>query len=110
LDQAAVVMTDHNGIIVYWSLRAADAFGFSASQAVGRTLDLIVPPEFQQDHWHGFRRAMRAGEAAAEGQVSTFPVRLAGGEIVATQGRLSLIRRAAGDVIGALVAFETLVE
>lgn len=107
MNQTAVVMTDGDGLIVFWNSRAADAFGFSASQAVGESLDLIVPPEFRQAHWSGFRRAMSAGEASVEGLVTPFPVRIASGEIIETPGRLSLIRRADGVVTGALVRFET---
>ena len=107
MDRTAVVMADRDGLIQFWSPRAETAFGFPASEAVGQSLDLIVPPEYRPDHWQGFRRAFSAGEASAEGQVGPFPVRLASGEIVATLGRLSLIRRPDGAVIGALVAFET---
>ncbi|MGH9185578.1 MAG: PAS domain S-box protein [Acidimicrobiales bacterium] len=42
--------------------RATELFGYSAGEAVGASLDLIVPEEFRERHWAGFRRAIETGE------------------------------------------------
>src|SRR4051794_19879525 len=78
LDHSPVVLTDAEGVIRFWSAGAETAFGYAAIEAVGQTLDLIVPAEYSDAHWAGFRRAMAAG-AAAEGQINPFPVRRADG-------------------------------
>jgi PAS domain S-box-containing protein len=101
----AIVMADRDGRIVFWSPGAEAAFGYPASDAIGQSLDLIVPAEFQQDHWKGFRQAIESGAAAVEGQTSPFPVRVASGEVAPTPGRLTLVRRPDGAVVGAVVAF-----
>ena len=101
----AVVIADSDGVIRFWSPGAEAAFGHLASDAVGQTLALIVPEEYREAHWRGFRRAIEAGSAAAEGEPGPFPVLLADGEIVAFPGRLSLVREPAGGVVGALVVF-----
>jgi len=105
LDNNAVVIADPAGVICFWSMGAEKAFGYSAKQAVGQTLDLIVPPEFRQAHWIGFQRAVESGTAAVEGLIGPFPVRHAGGEIAPAQGRLNLVREAQGRVIAAMVVF-----
>jgi PAS domain S-box-containing protein len=105
LDHSPVVLTDAEGVIRFWSAGAETAFGYAAIEAVGQTLDLIVPAEYSDAHWAGFRRAMAAGAAAAEGQISPFPVRRADGAVSPVPGRLTLIRRADGLTIGAMVAF-----
>jgi PAS domain S-box-containing protein len=106
LNHYAIVITDADGLIRFWSAGAEKAFGHLAPQAVGQTLDLIVPPEHTHAHWKGFRGAMASGTAAAEGRANTFPVRKANGEIAQSPGRLTLIREPQGQVIAAVVVFD----
>jgi PAS domain S-box-containing protein len=106
MDLDAILIADTAGVIRFWSAGAEAAFGHTAMQAIGQTLDLIVPLEHRQAHWKGFRRAIASGTAAAEGQPGSFPVRHADGGIAETQGRLTLVRRPDGRVIAAAVAFE----
>jgi PAS domain-containing protein len=57
----AVVSADREGIIRDWNETAEHIFGHSGGQAIGRTLDLIVPEEECADHWRNFRRVMATG-------------------------------------------------
>ena len=102
----AIVVVDSNGVIQLWTAGTERMFGYRASEAVGQTLDLIVPAEYREAHWKGFRRALGSGQAAIEGQVTPFPVRHASGEIIERVGRLTLIRRPRSDVVAAVVVFE----
>jgi PAS domain S-box-containing protein len=106
VDRNAVVIADAEGVIRFWSEGAQSAFGILADEALGQTLDLIVPEEFQAQHWAGFRRAMATGSAEAEDSPGPFPVRIASGAIVPIPGRLQLIRDPGGRVLGAAVVFE----
>lgn len=99
-------MADRQGIIRYWSSGAAATFGYSVDEALGQRLDLIVPDEYREAHWKGFRRALDSGSAAAEGVAGPFPAKHADGSIVVRTGRLSLIRQPQGNVVAALVVFE----
>lgn len=101
----AVVVADAEGVIRFWNEGATAAFGHAASDAVGRTLDLIVPGEYRAAHWAGFQRALRSGRASAEGNPGPFPVLHADGRITPLEGRLTLIRQGAGRVVGAVVVF-----
>ena len=98
-------MVDAQGVIRFWNAGATRAFGHPSAHAVGRTLDLIVPEDYRQAHWNGFRRAIASGEAAAEGQPGPFPALCADGQIRPIEGRLALLRSAAGRAIGAMVVF-----
>ncbi|HZZ37325.1 MAG TPA: PAS domain S-box protein [Caulobacteraceae bacterium] len=106
MDDNAVVIADADGVIRFWSAGAQKAFGYCAAQAVGETLELIVPAEYRDAHWAGFRRAVESGAAALEGQISPFPVLRADGDIATSPGRLTLVRRAGGQVIAAMVVFD----
>lgn len=105
MDKNAIVIAGPEGVIRFWNVGAEAAFGHAAGEAIGQTLDLIVPPEHRDAHWAGFRRAIASGVAQAEGQTSPFPVRLANGEIEIRQARLSLVREPEGQVIAAMVVF-----
>src|SRR3954464_3111097 len=53
----AVVATDREGIITFWNPGAERIFGFAASEAVGRSLDLIRD-NLRPRHWAGYRHVM----------------------------------------------------
>jgi PAS domain S-box-containing protein len=57
----AVVSADRDGIIRGWNETAEQIFGHGADQAIGRTLDLIVPEEERANHWRNFRRVIATG-------------------------------------------------
>lgn len=57
----AVISADSEGIIRGWNETAEDIFGHRASEAIGRTLDLIIPEEERPNHWRNFRRVMATG-------------------------------------------------
>ncbi len=106
MDEIPIVMVDDAGLIRFWSKGAERAFGHPQQDAVGQTLDLIVPPEFRDAHWAGFRRAMTSGKAAAEGNPGPFPAMAAGGKKLTINGTLTLLRRAGGQAMGAMVIFD----
>ena len=57
----AVVSADGDGIIRNWNEIAERIFGHSTDQAIGQTLDLVVPAEERSDHWRNYRRVMATG-------------------------------------------------
>jgi PAS domain S-box-containing protein len=59
----AILVADPAGIIRLWNHGAERIFGVPASQAVGKSLDLIVPESLRQRHWEGWRRVMQTGES-----------------------------------------------
>ncbi len=57
----AVILADAQGTIVFWNPAAERIFGFTRSEAVGRSLDLIIPEQLQQRHWEGYQKTMETG-------------------------------------------------
>jgi PAS domain S-box-containing protein len=55
---AAIIVADRDGVIREWNDAAERIFGYSAAEAIGRTLDLIVPEEERADHWRSYQRVM----------------------------------------------------
>jgi PAS domain S-box-containing protein len=105
MNDHALVAADATGAIQVWSAGAEKLFGHTAKDAVGRTLDLIVPEQYRDQHWHGFRHAMEAGSANLDGQSTQIPVRCADGSVTVFPGAFMLLRDAEKKVIGAMVVF-----
>jgi PAS domain S-box-containing protein len=58
----AVVIADAGGTIVLWNDAAEQLFGWSAADARGQSLDLIIPERLRGRHWDGYHRVMATGE------------------------------------------------
>ena len=58
----AIVVSDAKGAITVWNPAAERMFGFTESEAVGQSLDLIIPERQRQRHWDGFHKTMLTGE------------------------------------------------
>ncbi|HEX4522267.1 MAG TPA: PAS domain S-box protein [Casimicrobiaceae bacterium] len=63
VDQApdAIIFADRDGMIRLWNRGAERIFGYAAAEALGASLDLIIPERFRRAHWEGFRRAIDTG-------------------------------------------------
>jgi PAS domain S-box-containing protein len=59
----AIVASDAEGIIRFWNPGAARIFGFTAEEAVGRSLDIIIPERLRARHWDGYRETMQTGQS-----------------------------------------------
>jgi PAS domain S-box-containing protein len=59
----AIVAADQDGVVCFWNPGAEHLFGYSASEAMGGSLDLIVPERLRERDWEGFRRVMATGES-----------------------------------------------
>ena len=57
----AIVVSDANERIVLWNPAATGIFGYSEAEALGQTLDLIVPERQRQRHSEGYSKSMETG-------------------------------------------------
>ena len=69
----AIIATDGSGSIVVWNPAAERIFGYAASEALGRSLDLIIPERLRQRHWEGYRRVMQTGQTRYGSEVLRVP-------------------------------------
>jgi PAS domain S-box-containing protein len=58
----AIIVSDANGAITLWNPAAERIFGFSENEALGHSLDLIIPERLRQRHWDGYHQTMKTGE------------------------------------------------
>lgn len=59
----AVVWADAEGIVRYWNRGAEELFGWPAADAVGQSMDMIIPENLRDRHWEGYHRVMGGGES-----------------------------------------------
>lgn len=98
----AVVFADTGGVIRGWNPGAEALFGFSAGEALGRSLDLIIPEPLRQAHWQGFERAMATG-ATRHGRRAFITRALhASGEKRYVDLSFAVVRDAAGAAVGSV--------
>lgn len=68
-----VIVCDAVGGIVYWNAAATRIFGFTVEDAIGQSLDLIIPPAQRQRHWDGYYKTLATGETRYGSDVLRVP-------------------------------------
>lgn len=97
----AIVGTDRDGIIRFWNPGAARIFGFSAEEAIGHSLDLIIPENLRARHWEGFRQVMATGRSRyGEGDLLAVPGLTKQGTRISLEFTISMLRDLGGGVVG----------
>jgi len=69
----AVVICDRDGVIRFWNAAAERLFGFTRTDALGKSLDLIIPERLRERHWAGFTRTMATGHTRYQHDVLRVP-------------------------------------
>ena len=59
----AFIFADAEGAIRFWNKGATQIFGFTAEEALGRSLDIIIPEKLRERHWQGYRAVMQSGQS-----------------------------------------------
>lgn len=69
----AVVASDASGAIILWNPAAQRMFGFTEKEALGQSLDIIIPQRQQQRHWDGYQKTMATGQTKYGNDVLRVP-------------------------------------
>lgn len=101
----AIVAATAEGRIVFWDDGATEWFGYTATEAVGRPVDLFVPEELRERHWEGFGRVMAGGDRHLTGATTNLPVRLRDGTVAAFPARFVHLDDPHGRAVGAMAIF-----
>ncbi|HEY6096753.1 MAG TPA: PAS domain S-box protein [Candidatus Deferrimicrobium sp.] len=96
----AVIFADRDGIIRLWNRAAEGIFGYTESEAVGQSLDLIIPEPQREPHWKGFGKVMVNGVTKYGSETLSVPAVTKGGERISIEFTINLIRNGEGRVLG----------
>jgi PAS domain S-box-containing protein len=96
---------NREGKIHVWSPGAEKLFGWSTGEALGRSLDLIVPESARERHWKAFHAAIAAGSSRLHDAASSLPVRCKDGSTKAFTARFLFLRDAKDRAVGAMALY-----
>ena len=97
----AIICADREGVIRFWNAGAARTFGFTEQEAIGQSLDLIVPQSLRERHWQGFDRTMRTGESRyGAGDTLSVPAVRKDGARISVEFTIAPFRDDSGRMVG----------
>lgn len=95
----ALIYIDDQGVIRVWNAHAAALFGFSAQEALGHSVDLIIPAHLREAHWRGFERALQRG-TVSRAEVRTTRGLHKDGRKLYVDMSFSIVKNDAGQALG----------
>jgi PAS domain S-box-containing protein len=98
----AVIFADRQGVVRLWNRGAETIFGYSAAEATGQSLDLIIPERFRARHWDGYRHVMATGVTSYGQRLLAVPAMRKDGQRISIEFSIALLKDERGDVTGAL--------
>lgn len=97
----AIVFADREGVIRLWNRRAEEVFGYTAGDALGQTLDIIIPEGLRERHWEGYRRVMATGESRyGPGEILSVPAQRKDGGRISVEFTIALLKGEDRRVLG----------
>jgi len=105
----AIIAAAPDGTIAFWNAAAERIFGYPANEALGQSLDLIIPERFRQRHWQGYQRVMGTGQTRYGADVLRVPAVRKDGRALSIAFTVTLMysRERQIDAIVAVVRDET---
>jgi PAS domain S-box-containing protein len=98
--QDAIIVADREGLIRLWNTGAETMFGYQREEALGQSLDLIIPERLRGRHWEGYRKVMETGVTRYGRELLAVPGRRKDGTRVSLEFTIVLLRDAAGTPMG----------
>jgi PAS domain S-box-containing protein len=97
----AIVVADAEGLIRLWNRGAARIFGFTEAEALGQSLDLIIPERQRARHWDGWAQVMRTGKSRyGEGELLAVPALRKDGARISIEFTIVPLPEAGGGLAG----------
>lgn len=97
----AVLYADAGGAIRYWNLGCERVFGWSEAEAVGKSMDLIIPERLRGRHWEGWEKTMASGQTRyGAGDLLAVPALHKDGRTLSIEFSIQLLRGADGRIEG----------
>jgi PAS domain S-box-containing protein len=98
----ALIFADRDGTIRIWNARAEAMFGHAAGDAVGKSLDLIIPEHLRAAHWRGYQQAMQSGQMRLAGRPIVTRATHRDGSKLYVELAFGLVRDPRQQVVGAI--------
>jgi len=97
----AIVYSDREGLIRFWNAGAERVFGFTTEEAVGQSLDIIIPERQRQRHWEGYDEVMKTGVSRyGSGDLLSVPALRKDGSRISVEFTIVPLKDADGAMLG----------
>jgi len=96
----ALILADTAGVIRFWNAAAERVFGFTRDEAVGQSLNLLIPDRFRPAHDAGFARALQTGALRTGTRVLRTRSNHRDGRKLYVDFTFAVLKEAGGGVIG----------
>jgi PAS domain S-box-containing protein len=97
----AVIYADREGVIRFWNPGAERIFGFTAAEALGQSLDIIIPERLRQRHWDGYSHMMATGQSRyGAGDLLSVPAVNKAGDNLSIQFTVAPVHGETGELAG----------
>ena len=103
---SASVLGDREGIVRMWNSGAEAMFGWSAEEALGKSMDIIIPEKHRQRHWEGYSRVMETGVTKYGKSLLAVPALTKDGRRISVEFNVALLKDAEGRVVGAAASIQ----
>jgi PAS domain S-box-containing protein len=97
----AILFADRDGKIRLWNAGAEATFGYTPAEALGQSLDLIVPEKQRARHWEGWERVMASGVTKYGRDPLAVPALRKDGSRISIEFNIVLLRAPTGELLGA---------
>jgi len=98
--QDAIIFANRDGQIEVWNSGAESIFGYSAGEAMGQSLDLIIPEKLRTRHWDGYHKVMASGSTRYGRELLAVPAIRKDGTRISIEFSIVLGRSSVGEVLG----------
>lgn len=98
----AVIYSNRDGVIERWNAAATAMFGFDSGEALGQSLDLIIPERLRAAHWRGFEAAMSSGKTRLHGRPTLTRAEHKAGSKLYVEMSFAVVVDAAGTALGSV--------
>ena len=96
----AILFADREGKIRLWNSGAETVFGYTAKEALGQSLDLIVPERQRPRHWEGWDKVMASGVTKYGRDPLAVPAMRKDGSRISIEFNVVLVRAESGELAG----------
>jgi PAS domain S-box-containing protein len=96
----AILFADRKGVIRLWNRGAERMFGYSATEAIGGSLDIIIPDNLRERHWDGYFRVMESGSSHYSIDLLSAPATRKDGTRISTEFSMILVKDEDDTVCG----------
>ena len=108
--QDGILFADRDGIVRLWNLGAEAIFGYTAQEALGQKLDLIVPEKLRERHWEGYQRVMDTGKTRYGNELLKVPALRKDGKRLSVEFTIIIVRGHRNEIFGSAAIMRDVTE